>query len=160
MKVKKPTLISRTKAMLRAGKSIPEMAAALQLPLSRVYTLRSKARAAIAKQNFKTSQKMRLRGVQQGIQTAQQTSPKVVFTQESVKPATPNDLQVGGNHYRKHKIQPWDAIHAWGLGFFTGNAVKYIARHKDKGGLEDIKKARHYLDKLIAMNGDDRGSMV
>ena len=63
---------------------------------------------------------------------------------------TPNQIQIGGEHYKKMDIQPWDAIHSWDLGFFSGNAVKYIARHRDKGGVEDLKKARHYLDKLIS----------
>ena len=63
------------------------------------------------------------------------------------KPA--NAVQVGGEHYKTKGIQPWDAIHAWGLGFFSGNVVKYVARHREKNGVEDLKKARHYLDKLI-----------
>jgi len=60
-----------------------------------------------------------------------------------------NEVQVGGEHYKSKDIQPWDAIHAWGLGFFSGNVVKYVARHREKNGVEDLKKARHYLDKLI-----------
>ena len=60
-----------------------------------------------------------------------------------------NAVQVGGEHYKTKDIQPWDAIHAWGLGFFSGNVVKYVARHREKNGVEDLKKARHYLDKLI-----------
>lgn len=64
---------------------------------------------------------------------------------------SPNAVQIGGTHYKKHTIQPWDAIHDWGLGFFDGNVVKYVARHKQKGGVEDLKKARHYLDKLISL---------
>ena len=60
-----------------------------------------------------------------------------------------NNKQVGGVHYKTKDIQPWDAIHEWGLGFFSGNVVKYVARHREKNGIEDLKKARHYLDKLI-----------
>jgi hypothetical protein len=60
-----------------------------------------------------------------------------------------NNKQVGGVHYKTKDIQPWDAIHTWGLGFFSGNVVKYVARHREKNGIEDLKKARHYLDKLI-----------
>ena len=69
---------------------------------------------------------------------------------------TPNQIQIGGEHYKKMDIQPWDAIHSWDLGFFSGNAVKYIARHRDKGGVEDLKKARHYLDKLISFTGKNK----
>lgn len=63
-----------------------------------------------------------------------------------------NDTQVGGEHYVKMKVQPWDAMEAWLTaeefdGFLRGNVIKYLAR--DKGGVEDLKKAQHYLSKLI-----------
>ena len=63
-----------------------------------------------------------------------------------------NGVQIGGNHYITLSVQPWDAMAAWMSkeafnGFLRGNVIKYIAR--DKGGIEDLKKARHYLDKLI-----------
>jgi len=60
-----------------------------------------------------------------------------------------NDTQVGGMHYKGYDIQVWDAIESWGLGFLDGNVIKYVARWRKKNGLEDLKKARHYLDKLI-----------
>jgi hypothetical protein len=71
---------------------------------------------------------------------------------QQVITVTPNDVQVGGSHYKEQDIQPWDAIHAWGLGFFSGNVVKYVARHHKKGGVDDLRKARHYLDKLIELH--------
>ena len=64
-----------------------------------------------------------------------------------------NDVQVGGSHYKNKKIQPWDFIIANELGFLEGNIVKYIARWKDKGGVKDLEKARHYLEKLIEVVG-------
>ena len=65
-----------------------------------------------------------------------------------------HDTQIGGDHYKTKEIQPWDAMEAWMtreqfIGFLRGNALKYIARCDDKGGVDDIKKARHYLDKLV-----------
>lgn len=62
-----------------------------------------------------------------------------------------NDVQIGGIHYKQAKYQPWDVIEDWGLGFLDGNAVKYLARWRNKNGLEDLRKARHYLDKLIEL---------
>lgn len=56
--------------------------------------------------------------------------------------------QIGGNHYSSHKIQPWDIILDYDLDFWTGNVVKYCLRQK-KDKLEDLKKARHYLDERI-----------
>lgn len=59
-----------------------------------------------------------------------------------------NDNQIGGKHYQT-EIQPWDFVSANNLCFFVGNIVKYVTRYKSKNGVEDLKKARHYLDKLI-----------
>jgi len=61
---------------------------------------------------------------------------------------TANEQQVGGDHY-KTEIQPWDFIVANNLGYLEGNIIKYVSRWKDKGGVEDLKKAQHYLQKLI-----------
>ena len=61
-----------------------------------------------------------------------------------------NDKQVSGTHYLR-AIQPWDFIAANGIGFFEGNVIKYVTRWRDKAGVDDLKKARHYLDKLIEL---------
>lgn len=54
-------------------------------------------------------------------------------------------------HYTAGAFEVIDVIEDWKLGFHLGNAVKYVARSKHKGGLEDIKKARWYLDRFIAI---------
>jgi hypothetical protein len=61
------------------------------------------------------------------------------------------ETQEGGQHYKQWKIQPIEFIHANGLPYIEGNIIKYIMRHKFKNGLEDLKKARHYLDILIEL---------
>ena len=54
------------------------------------------------------------------------------------------------SHYNQGKIEVIDAIEDWGLDFNAGNVVKYIARYRHKGDqIEDLKKARWYLDRLI-----------
>ena len=63
--------------------------------------------------------------------------------------ARPNMRQVGGEHYQIKPIQPWDYIVANDIGFLAGNVVKYVTRYKDKGGVADLEKAKHYLEKLI-----------
>lgn len=63
-----------------------------------------------------------------------------------------NSIQHGGDHYKSKAIQPWDYITSNELGYLEGNIVKYVSRWKDKGGVEDLQKARHYLDKLIELN--------
>lgn len=61
------------------------------------------------------------------------------------------DIQHGGDHYKTKKIQPWEYIVANDIGFFEGNSIKYLTRWKDKGGVEDLKKAKHYIDYLIEL---------
>ncbi len=60
-----------------------------------------------------------------------------------------NDTQVAGNHYKAKAIQPWDYIISNDLGYLEGNVVKYVSRWRDKGGVDDLRKAMHYLQKLI-----------
>ena len=62
------------------------------------------------------------------------------------------DIQIGGNHYNKYAIQPTEFIHKNNIGFVQGNILKYIIRYKDKNGIEDLKKAKHYIDLLIEMD--------
>jgi len=57
--------------------------------------------------------------------------------------------QVGGDHYSKMKIQPARFINENNLQFAEGNAIKYICRHKNKGGKQDIEKAIQYLKMII-----------
>lgn len=67
------------------------------------------------------------------------------------------DTQIGGNHYKDFKIQPIVFIQQNGLGFIEGNVIKYVCRYKNKNGVEDLLKARHYLDILIDLQnkGDE-----
>lgn len=54
------------------------------------------------------------------------------------------------SHYTNGAVEVIDAIEAWSLGFHLGNVVKYVARARLKGSeLEDLKKARWYLDRAI-----------
>lgn len=68
---------------------------------------------------------------------------------ETIKPRTANDIQVGGEHYKYKAIQPWDFISSNNIPFLEGSAIKYLTRWRDKGGIEDLKKAQHYVQKAI-----------
>ena len=59
------------------------------------------------------------------------------------------DIQVGGDHYKEYAIQPLSFIQANNLNFAEGCVIKYLLRYKTKGGLEDLKKAKHYIDLII-----------
>lgn len=65
----------------------------------------------------------------------------------------PNDhslkKQVGGDHYKKLKIQPIEYALANNLGICEHAVVKYVSRWKDKNGVEDLRKAIHYLEMMI-----------
>ena len=70
--------------------------------------------------------------------------------------SNPYDTQVGGNHYQTMKIQPAEFINKNEMKFAEGNAIKYICRHVNKGGLQDLQKAKHYIDMIIDRDyGDD-----
>ena len=62
------------------------------------------------------------------------------------------DKQVGGSHYRDKGIQPIIYIHANNLGFCEGNVVKYVTRWREKNGLADLEKAKHYIELLIELH--------
>lgn len=59
------------------------------------------------------------------------------------------DYQIGGNHYQQMTYQPLTFIMEQKLNFCEGNIVKYVARYKFKNGLQDLKKAQHYLKFLL-----------
>lgn len=58
-------------------------------------------------------------------------------------------VQVGGGHYKKLKIQPVEYIMANNISYMEGNVIKYATRWRDKGGVQDLEKAIHYLQMLI-----------
>ena len=66
----------------------------------------------------------------------------------------PKDIQVGGDHYKRHTIQPIDVMKEYLSeeayeGFLNGNIIKYALRWRLKGGVEDLKKCQHYVAFLI-----------
>ncbi len=69
------------------------------------------------------------------------------------------DTQVAGSHYKDMGIQPVEYIHGNSLGFLEGNVIKYVSRWKTKGGIDDLSKAKHYIEMLIelevALIGED-----
>tara|TARA_R110000868_G_scaffold332979_1_gene593893 strand:- start:603 stop:812 length:210 start_codon:yes stop_codon:yes gene_type:complete len=65
------------------------------------------------------------------------------------------DEQVGGEHYKNLAIQPVEYIHNNNLGYVEGCVIKYVTRWRSKGGLDDLLKARHYLDVLIELETQD-----
>lgn len=66
--------------------------------------------------------------------------------------------QVGGTHYKNMKIQPIEFIYSNGLDFFQGNIIKYVVRHNQKNGVQDLLKARHYLDMMLELYYNEKPS--
>ena len=58
-------------------------------------------------------------------------------------------LDIGPKHYKNCTIEPIEFILANKLSFLEGNIIKYICRYKDKGGIQDLEKAQHYLQFLL-----------
>ena len=61
------------------------------------------------------------------------------------------DTQVAGGHYTDWVIQPVEYIHKNRIPFIEGSVIKYVTRWRGKGGVDDLRKARHFLDILIEM---------
>lgn len=59
--------------------------------------------------------------------------------------------QVAGDHYKKLKIQPIEYIHANSIPFAEGCVIKYVSRWRDKGGIKDLEKAKHFIELLIEL---------
>lgn len=74
---------------------------------------------------------------------------KACFADDSAK-----SKQVAGSHYQRN-IQPWDIISEWELDFWEGNVLKYLLRWKHKDGVQDLQKAKHYLEYLIERELND-----
>ena len=65
------------------------------------------------------------------------------------------EKQVGGKHYIKYKIQPSQFVVENKLLYPEGSVIKYILRHQDKGGKEDLEKAKHFIDMIIERDYTD-----
>jgi hypothetical protein len=71
---------------------------------------------------------------------------------ERAKEVEANKRQVGGDHYKTGGEEHWDRVARLGLDYFQGQITKYVERWKKKNGIEDLEKARHFLDKYIELN--------
>lgn len=66
------------------------------------------------------------------------------------------EKQEGGQHYKAYAIQPIEFIHANNVPYCEANVIKYVMRHKEKNGLQDLLKAKHYIELLIELEyGND-----
>lgn len=70
------------------------------------------------------------------------------------------DRQEGGSHYAKYTVHPAQFMHQNNIPFIEGNIIKYILRHRDKNGLQDLLKAKHYIDLLIEFEYENRNTEV
>lgn len=61
------------------------------------------------------------------------------------------ETQVAGSHYKDLKIQPVEYIHANNIPFIEGSIIKYATRWRDKGGIKDLEKIKHFVDLLIEL---------
>ena len=83
---------------------------------------------------------------------AQETpTPRRRITDGLKIPQTANNRQVGGDHYQS-PIQHWDYVIANGIPYLEAQIIKYVTRWHKKGGMGDLEKARHFLDKLMEVN--------
>lgn len=69
-----------------------------------------------------------------------------------------NSKQIGGDHYKKGGEEHWDRQwRLFGPGYFVGCITKYVERYNEKNGIEDLEKAKHFIEKLIELESLERG---
>jgi len=72
-----------------------------------------------------------------------------IETLEKATYRNPLKTQEGGTHYKGMSIQPAEFIHANNIPYLEANVIKYVCRHREKGGIDDLRKAQHYIELLI-----------
>jgi transposase-like protein len=142
---------------LQEGKSVAEIAKKFKIKPQTVYTMRWKLNKAAPKIAVKRKLPMAVDKIE--VLTHEQANKVYQSILKRSGNTRADDQQYGGAHYKELGVQPWKAMEAWMsqeafAGFLRGNAIKYLARTDKKGGVEDLKKARHYLDKLIEVLED------
>ena len=90
-----------------------------------------------------------------GHETTSGASKAVVRNRDDTMSAL--DTQVGGGHYKDMKIQPVEFNHANGIPYIEGCVIKYIVRWREKNGVQDLEKAKHYIDLLISLEVEENG---
>ena len=89
---------------------------------------------------------------QEGFGRDDQTNIKEILRKRPLE----NEEVTNPTHYNERKMEPLDYIIANELDFLEGNIIKYITRYTYKGGVNDLLKARTYLEKLIERERDGR----
>lgn len=86
-----------------------------------------------------------------GFNTVAEDAPAALDAQcgKGIAPTSAFDRQEGGSHYADFEIQPSEFILVNGLGFVEGNVIKYVCRHRNKNGAQDLRKAIHYIEMLL-----------
>lgn len=158
------TKIAQIRSMLLEGKSTPEIFAAVPgtkrqgihnlryrmkrelsvLALEKTQNIEEKKLPTTVKKKFKPRKKYVAK-------VAKTDSTKHEVTSEAPKAEE-----------KKNFVHPWDALHdliqTWGLGFYAGNVVKHVVRHRVKYGYDDLKEAKYNLDRLIDLY--ERGELA
>lgn len=79
---------------------------------------------------------------------------------DDVKGKTALDSQIGGDHYKGDKIQWVEFVHANRMPAIEAMALKYLMRWRKKGGVQDLRKAKHYIELLIELELKDHGQTI
>ena len=80
--------------------------------------------------------------------------------EEEEKEKSALDEQADGDHYKKLGIQPVELIRDINANFFQGNVIKYVTRYKDKNGIKDLEKARHYLELIKELHPNNNSNKI
>jgi hypothetical protein len=144
--VKKTKFSPMIRTMLAEGKTVKEIVAKLKCDASLVYTVR---RNLNGKKTHK-SKKVKGAGIDQVLEDRIKEAKEKMLESMSIPTFLKAD-PINPDHYKQNGIETINVIEAWGLNYRLGNVVKYVSRANHKGNyLEDLKKARWYLDREIS----------
>ena len=108
--------------------------------------------------------------IREGLTRSSEEDMKAIYREntrrielERSKATRANDIQHGGDHYKKMGVEPWDVVDTWPLeqriGYYRGGALKYIMRMGSKDeSLQEIRKGQHYIQKLLEVLGEMYGT--
>jgi hypothetical protein len=140
----------KIKKLIRAGAPIKEIVKKLKVSKSYVYLVKGGKQPVYELKPYPTLHS-------DAYFDPEQTNEPEMPIPQLPDTIDPLKLQVGGDHYKDMPIQPVEFIHANGIPYIEGAVIKYVCRWRTKNGMEDLKKAAHFLELLMQLEKNVEG---
>ena len=155
--VKKTKFSPMIRTMLAEGKTVKEIMAKLKCDASLVYTVRRNLNGKKTRKPKKIFTEPKIGDNVAGLVLTDMGDSKVKWIRQPNATAVSEEIpaflkadSINPGHYKRNGIEAVDVIEAFDLNYRLGNVVKYVLRHMNKGGVEDLKKGQWYLNREIS----------